>query len=216
VRDGGATYHYVLLTVENKTETSRPWKPHVRAVVDGTKTHVACGCSGAVEQVRRRERDSSLLSVEASAGPLAPGQSKRIAAVFGPIDSGWNRLTLLVGGLVNPLVVHRVQKYGDAKLKVGDVELDPVVIADAAYEQRNTAVLDAVRKAAKESGGEVPAPTVEYREFMENRAYAVDWQREGDEFRPELDTIDFVREGWKVIGEPVVFRTVTPRFVSGS
>jgi hypothetical protein len=204
VRDAGQTYHYVLLTVGNDTAVARPWQPFIQAETDTGRVHVACGCSGAVEQVRRRERDPSLLSVEGSVGKIAPGEKKKIAAVFGPIDSSWSRVSVLVQGLVNPVVTHRVQKYGEK-----------VIVSDAAYEERNEKVMEEVRKAAKESGGEVPAPTMEYREFMERRAYAITWQRKGDEFRPEEDPIEFVSEGWRVLGDPVILRTWTPQYTGG-
>jgi hypothetical protein len=206
VRDGGSTYHYVVLTVENQTGLARPWKPFVQAVVDGGKrTHVACGCGGALDAVRRRERDSSIQSLEASAGDLPSGQSRKIAAIFGPIDSGWNAVDVQVQGLVNPVVWHRVQKYGEK-----------VVISDSAYDARNEKVMEEVRKAAKESGGEVPPSVPEYQEFVERRAYSMEWRREGDEFRPEDDIIEFVREGWKILGDPVVLRTVKVSSGSGS
>jgi hypothetical protein len=201
VRDGGQTFHYVVLTVENQTGVPRTWQPFIQAETDMGRTHVACGCPGAVEQVRRRERKPDLLSVEQSAGKIENGAKKEIAAVFGPVDPSWNRITLLVQGLVNPVVVHRVQKYGEK-----------VVVSDAAYEERNEKVMEEVRKAAKESGGEVPKPTIEYQELVERRAYAIVWQRKGDEFRPEDDPIEWVSEGWRVLGDPKVLRTWVPRY----
>jgi hypothetical protein len=211
VNDGGQTYHYALLTVTNDTKIARPWKPYIQAATDSGRTHVACGCSGAFERIKRRERKPSLLSVEASHGTIAPGESKELVAIFGPIDTSWSRLVLNVQGLVNTSVWHQVAKYGqDAEGK------DQFVIHDAAYEERNAKLMAALQKAAKESGGDVPAPTKEWKEFLERRAWAIEWKRMGDEFRPETDPIELVREGWRVLSEPTVLKTVVPKYGGGS
>jgi hypothetical protein len=38
---------------------------------------------------------------------------------------------------------------------------------------------------------------------------AIEYARDGDEFRPDDDLIRFVREDWEVIGEPKLIRTIT-------
>jgi hypothetical protein len=55
----------------------------------------------------------------------------------------------------------------------------------------------------------MPTPTVEFREVKENRVLAITYERTGDEFGRDADPIRFVREGWKVLGDPVKLRTVS-------
>ena len=43
-------------------------------------------------------------------------------------------------------------------------------------------------------GAEIPKPTAEYQNVIEKRVWAVDYARQGDEFRPDDDPIAFVAE----------------------
>jgi hypothetical protein len=102
-----------------------------------------------------------------------------------------------VNGLVNPITTLKVLKYGDKQ-----------VVLEAAYAARNLRVMEELKTAAKASGSDMPQPTSEYQEVLEKRVRVIEYERDGDEFRPDDDLIQFVREAWEVLGEPKVLRTI--------
>ena len=82
---------------------------------------------------------------------------------------------------------------------------------DTAYLDRNEQVMKELREEAAKSGGTVPAPTPEYREVVEDRAFVMVFGRSGDEFQPENDPISFVSERWEILGEPKVIRVLASK-----
>jgi hypothetical protein len=197
VRDGagGVTaYHYVVLEVTNATGHGRHWYPLLKALTDTGKTYIAGGCPQALPAVRRAEGDEQLVSMESTVGMLANGRTVRMAAIFGPVDPLYDRLTLQLYGLVDPIAIFRIEKYGDQE-----------IVADAVYYERNSKILDGIR--AESEDGQLPPPQIEYREVRENRYWNMVYERLGDEFNAEDDHITFVGEGWKADGELKVLRT---------
>lgn len=199
----GATrpYHYITLKVTNNTAYAREWRPVVRAIVNTKPTAptYAMPLVEALEAIRRQERDAKLVPVSETAGLIQPGETKSCVAIFGRLDPMYHRINIQIGGLVNPVVVYQVEKYPG----------DRLMIADPAYYDRNQKVLEALRKEAKEANSDrLPAPEVEYQEFLENRQWDIEYSRRGDEFRAEDSMIRFESKGWKVLGDPQYLRTI--------
>ncbi len=205
---GERTYYYMTLTVTNKTGLPRPWHPVVIAHTDTTHpVYVAGGFAPALEEIRRVEDNPALVPVEASgwkndaSGKIQDGETKALAAIFGPIDAQWSHFRIEVLGLINPSATLKVQKYGEGKWTV----------SDTVYLERNEKVLADLRAEAQKTGGAMPTPTPEYHEVVESRAKVIEYYRSGDEFRPDDDPIQFVRERWEVLGEPQVIRVIPSR-----
>ncbi len=199
-----SSYHYMLITVENKTALPRPWNPHVVGRTDTNRTYVAGGYKLAVEEIRRKEGLTTLLPVEESAasladpkGKIAAGGTLTTVAVFGPVDALYDFFTIEIQGLVQPATTLRVLKYGENK----------EVVVEAAYADRNEKVMEELKKEA--GGGELPRPAVEYREVVERRAWVVEYKRLGDEFLTDDDPIEFIKEGWVILGTPTIIRSIT-------
>jgi hypothetical protein len=199
-----STFIYMVMTAENKTGLARAFRPNVLAKVDTkTEPYVAIGFPQALAAIRVKEQDSSLKLLEELAnrpgaeGRIPAGAKWTFVAIFGPVDPGWASFRVEVHGLLNAVTTIKVRKYGDKQ-----------IVLEAAYAARNEKVMAELRAAAKASGSEIPPPTVEYQEIRERRAYVIEYQRQGDEFRSDDDPIDFVREGWEVIGDPKVLRVI--------
>jgi len=116
-----------------------------------------------------------------------------------------DKITVQIFGLVDPIATYKIEQYGekssDDKVVLG---ADSVVV-DSAYWDHNQAILKRLKKAAKEAGGEMPRPAVEYQEVAETRYWSMDFERLGDEIRAEDDIIRAKGSGWKVkgvVGEP--------------
>ncbi len=75
------------------------------------------------------------------------------------------------------------------------------VIVDSVYWDRNQKILKRLKAA-----GELPKPTIQYKEVLEDRYYEMVYERLGDEFNAQDDKIDFVSEAWKARGELKVLR----------
>jgi hypothetical protein len=198
------SHYYMTMTVENGTPLARNWRPYVTLKVDTRpEAYVAGGFATALEAIRRQEGNADLMPVESTGwkkgddGKIAAGARKDLVAVFGPLDPGWSSARIEVHGLVNPITTLKVLKYGDKQ-----------VVLEAAYTQRNLKVMEELKAAAKASGSDIPQPTAEYLEVRETRARVIEYERDGDEFRPDDDLIQFVREGWEVIGDPKVLRVI--------
>jgi hypothetical protein len=181
------SYHYMVITVENKTGLPRPWRPHVVAKTDTNKTYLAGGWTNALEGIRNQEGMPTLAAIESTAGKIEAGQTLTTVAIFGPIDPLYDQFRIELESLVNPFTSLRVLKYGEGK----------EVVVEAAYYDRNQAVLEELKKAA--GGGDLPRPEVEYHDVVEKRAWVMVYQRLGDEYHAEQNPIEFVREGWEVL-----------------
>ena len=200
-----STFLYMTMKVSNKTGLPRPWRGLVTAKVDTkAEPYVAGGFPTALEAVRRQERDKELLAIEDTTfrageeGKIADGATHNLVAIFGPVDAGWAHFRIDVFGLVNPITTLKVLKYGDKQ-----------VVQESAYLERNEKVLADLAAAAKASGSDIPKAIPEYQEVLERRSYVMEFKRKGDEFRPDDDPIEFIRERWEVIGEPKVLRTIS-------
>jgi hypothetical protein len=196
-------YHYMTVTAANKTAFARDWRPKIRAVVD-TKPAApsyALPYAEALDAIRKQERKPALVMLHETGTKIEPGETKSFVAVFGRLDPAYDRVHVELRGMVNPVAVYKVEKYsGDRKIYV-----------DAAYYDRNQTVLESLRKEAKESAdGRLPSPEIEYQEVMEDRVFDIEYSRQGDEYQAEDSMIRFVREGWRVEGEPKYLRTIHP------
>jgi hypothetical protein len=194
-------YHYMTLKVTNKTAFARAWRPKVRAVTD-TKPNApyyALPLPQALDSIRKQERDAALVLLSDTGTKIDPGETKSCVAVFGRLDPAYDRVRVELRGLVNPVAVYKVEKYPG----------DRTVIVDSAYYDRNQKILESLRKEAREANSDrLPSPEVEYQEMMEDRVFDIEYARRGDEYQAEDSMIRFVREGWRVEGEPKVLRTV--------
>lgn len=203
VRDasGASTaYHYMTIKVSNETAFARKWHPLVRAITDTKKTYLAGGWAEALGTIRKLEKNEGLVSIGGTAGQIKAGATIDTVAIFGPLDSLYDTIRLEIFGLVDPIAIYKIEKYGDE-----------TVIVDAAYWDRNQEILARVRAAAREAGSEgVPAPSkVEYVQVAESRFWEMTYQRLGDEFHAEDDLITFKKEGWKVVGDPTILRVIS-------
>ena len=68
-------------------------------------------------------------------------------------------------GLVNPIALLKVLKYGDKQ-----------IVQEAAYQERNEKVMAELVAAAKASGSDVPRPTAEYQDVLERRSYVMEYR----------------------------------------
>jgi len=204
------TLLYMTMTVENKTGLPRNWRPFVTGATDSRPApYVAGGYSLALEKIRAQEGNPELQPFETTGwkkgdeGKIGNGEKRSLVAIFGPIDPYWARMTVDVQGLVNPIATLKVDKYGDKQ-----------IVVEAAYAERNAKVWDELKAAAKASGSDVPQPVGEYQEVRERRTYRIVYRRQGDEFSPDSDPIEFVSEGWYVpegtaeIPNPKTLRTI--------
>jgi hypothetical protein len=200
-----ASYHYLTMKVENGTAHPRPWRPHVVGTTDTPRpAYVAGGFPLALERIRRAERDESLQALDASQfgddkkeRKVGVGETLNLVAIFGPLDPLYDRFTVEIQGLVNPVVTLKVLKYGDRQ-----------VVLDDAYADRNRKVMDELKKEAAAGNAALPTPTEEYHEVVERRAFAIEYARAGDEYHATENPIEFVREGWKLLGEPKFIRSI--------
>ena len=201
VRDGqgNAKYvHYMTMKVANKTGNPRLWVPQVVAKTDTGKTYYSGGKTWAMAAIRKAENNQSLVPMESTSDKksrMANGASYEAVAIFGVVDALYDRITIECFGLVDPVAIFRFDVYGDEE-----------VVKDAVYWDRNQKILQRLKTAAVESGGELGKPTVEYREVLEDRYYEMIYERLGDEFRAQDDKIDFIQEGWKAKGKLKVLR----------
>jgi hypothetical protein len=194
-------YHYMTLKVTNKTAFARDWRPKVRAVTDTKpkEPYYAMPLAHALDPIRTQERNPKLVLLNDTGTKIEPGETKLCVAVFGKLDPAYDRVRVELRGLVNPVAVYKVEKYPG----------DRTVIVDSVYYERNQKVLDSLRKEAREGGNDrLPPAEVEYQEMMEDRVFDVEYTRRGDEYQAEDSMIRFVREGWRVEGEPKFLRTV--------
>jgi hypothetical protein len=194
-------YHYVTVKATNKTAFARDWRPKIRAVTDTKPTapYYALPLANALDSIRKQERDTKLVLLSDTGTKIEPGETKSFVAVFGRLDPAYDRVHVELRGFVNPVAVYKVEKYPG----------DRTVIVDSAYYERNQKVLDQLRKEARESNTDrLPSPDVEYQEMMEDRVFDIEYSRRGDEYQAEDSMIRFVREGWRVEGEPKLLRVV--------
>jgi hypothetical protein len=211
VDDGGGrkvTHFYMTMKVSNTTGHPRDWRPLVVGKTDTLHPdYVAGGFSTALEEIRRVERDATLEPVEKrpeGRSRIAAGETKNLVAVFGPVNPEWSRFRIEISGLVDPHAILKVQKYKEGE----DYTKGRYVVSDTVYLERNESVMRAMAEEAKKEGSEVPKPTPEYHEVVEDRAWVIEHRRSGDEFRPDDDPIDFVRERWEVLRDPKIIRVI--------
>jgi hypothetical protein len=196
-------YHYMTLKATNKTAFARDWRPEVRAVVD-TKPNApsyALPYPEALDAIRKQERNPTLPMLSETGTKIEPGETKSAVAIFGRLDPAYDRVHVELRGFVNPVAVYKVEKYSNNR----------VIYVDAAYYDRNQLVRESLRKEAKETAdGRLPSPEVEYQAVMEDRVFDIEYMRQGDEYQAEDSTIRFVKEGWRVEGDPKFLRTIHP------
>lgn len=196
-----STYHYMTVDVANNTPHDRQWHPLVKAITDTGKTYIAGGYADALDSIRRAEKNKNLVPIGLTAGRMKAGASAETVAIFGPVDPLYDKITVQIFGLVDPTATYKVEQYGEKSDGDNVVLGKDSVVVDSAYWDHNQAILKRLKKAAKESGGEIAKPVVEYQEVSENRYWNMEYQRLGDEFRAEDDIITFHGEGWKVQGD---------------
>lgn len=194
-------WHYMVIRATNKTAFARDWRPKVRAVTDTkpTSPYYALPLAVALDPVRKQERDPKLVLLSDTGTKIEPGETKSCVAVFGRLDPAYDRVHVELRGFVNTVAVYKVEKYTG----------DRTIIVDTAYYERNQKVLESLRKEAQEAGSDkLPSPEVEYQEMMEDRVFDIEYSRRGDEYQAEDSMIRFVREGWRVEGDPKFLRTI--------
>jgi hypothetical protein len=189
------TWHYMTMKVTNATEFPRTWSPVARAVTDTGQIRVAAGHKRALEAIRNQEGSADLVVIEDTLGKIQPQQTLHVVAIFGELDPQYDHVRIQVLGLVDPIAVYKVREY-----PTGTVVIDP------AYAARNETVLSALRQRLGEAA--LPKPEEKYQEVAERRAYEIRYERIGDEFRPYDDPITRRSEGWTIVGEPKVIRTI--------
>lgn len=219
--DGSTSaYHYITLKVTNGTSLPRPWNPMVKAITD-TKNekgepsvYIASGYGNALKAIRRQERNSKLENLGATAGKIGAGVTIDAVAIFGPLDSLYDRIDIEVHGLANAVATYEVKIYDGSEI-ADDAEITPDkgwVLADSAYWDRNQKIIKRLKDEAKASGGDgLPQPTIKYIVVKERRYWGMTFERLGDEFRAEDDLITFKGEGWMVLGNPTKLRTVNEK-----
>lgn len=201
VRDGsgGAKYvHYMTMKVTNDSGHPRTWVPQVLAKTDTGKTYYSGGNAWALKAIQKAEKNDKLVPIEGTSDSnnrLGNGMSKDTVAIFGVVDPLYDRITIEAYGLVDPVAIFRFDIYGEDE-----------VIKDAVYWDRNQKILKRLKAAAADAGGEMPKPTIEYREVREDRYFEMIYERLGDEFGAQDDKIDFVSEAWRARGELKVLR----------
>lgn len=201
-------YHYMTLKVTNNTAFAREWRPMVRAIVDSKPDapYYALPLVQALDAVRKQEKDAKLLMLNETMGKLEPGQTISCVAIFGCLCSMYDRAHVQIHGLVSSVAVFKVEKYPAAK-NPGDRN----IIVDAAYYERNQAILAALRQEAREANSDsLPTPETEVQELLERRYWDIEYSRRGDEYQAEDSMIHFEREGWKLDGEPKLLRVIVP------
>ena len=194
-------FHYMTLKATNKTAFARNWNPKVRCVVDTKPTapYYALPYPQALEAIRRQERAPELVMLHETGTKIEPNETKSCVAIFGRLDPMYDRVHVELRGFVNPVAVYKVEKYPN----------DRIIYVDSAYYDHNQAVLESLRKEAKEANSDkLPTPEIEYREVMEDRVFDIEYSRRGDEFNAEDSLIRFVKEGWRVEGEPKFLRQI--------
>jgi hypothetical protein len=199
------SYYYMVLKVTNPTDLPRPWNPRVEAVTDTHKTVGAVGNELGLAAVRQAEHDDALACIETTSGKIQPGETKTVAAIFGPLDPNADRIEVRIYGLIKATTSYKVEVYGP----------NAEVIVDAAYWQRNQEILNRLKAAAQESGGQMPQPQVEYREVRETRVWSITYERTGDEFGRDADAIRLVGEDWKILGDPQTLRVIAKPGAAG-
>ena len=148
-----------------------------------------------------------VLPIGAKAGKFAAGETREVVAIFGPLDSLYDRVKIQVFGLADGVATYRTKLYGSEPS--GDRVPDDAVIGDSAYYERNQKIIKSLREQATD--GAIPDPKVAFLVVGEKRYYEMVYERLGDEIRPEDDLITFVKQGWKVEGEPKYLRTVSAK-----
>lgn len=196
------SHHYMTITVTNPTKFARTWAPKVVALTDTNRRYLAMGGSTALPQIRKQERNKNLVLIGTTAGKIKPGQTLQTVAIFGRVDPLYDKITVQVFGLVDPIATYKVEQYGAKSGDDGVVLGADSVVVDSAYWDHNQKILKRLKKAAKDSGGDLPRPAVEYQEVAEARYWSMNFERLGDEIRAEDDIIRQKGEGeWKVKGE---------------
>lgn len=219
--DGSMTaYHYITLKVTNDTSLPRPWNPLVKATTD-TKNekgknavYVASGFGNALDAIRVQERNPKLQNLGATAGKIAAGATLHTVAIFGPLDSLYDRIDIEIHGLAAPVATYEVKIYDGSEVANQEaIGTDKAwVIVDSAYWDRNQKLLAKLKAEAAASGGDgLPEPNISYVVMQERRYWGMTFERLGDEFRAEDDLITFKSEGWKILGNPTKLRTVNAK-----
>ena len=209
-RGHAVTMLYMTMTVENKTGLARAWRPLVRASTDTRPApYVAAGYPLALEKIRAQEGNSELEAIDTTGwkkgdeGNLADGAKRSVVAIFGPIDPYWAKFTIDAEGLVNSITTLKVERYDGA-----------MIVAESAYAARNAKAWEEIKAAAKAKGAEVASPVGEYIEVLERRSFRITYKRQGDEFQPDDDPLEFVSEGWHILDgsgdapNPKILRTI--------
>lgn len=219
--DGNVSaYHYITLKVTNPTDLPRPWNPLVKAITD-TKNeqgepsvYVASGYGNALTAIRRQERNGDLENISATAGKIGAGETIDGVAIFGPLDSLYDRIDIEVHGLANPVATYEVKIYDGSDVANGEAITPDTawVIVDSAYWDRNQKILARLKAESEASGGDgLPQPNIQYVVMQERRYWGMTFERLGDEFRAEDDLITFKGEGWMIEGNPTKLRTVNEK-----
>ncbi|MDJ0521612.1 MAG: hypothetical protein QNJ90_05995 [Planctomycetota bacterium] len=205
VRDAtgkSSSHHYMTIEVTNPTKFARGWHPLVKALTDTNRTYLAAGGSSALATIRKLERNPNLVPIGTTAGKIKPGQKLQTVAIFGRLDPLYDRINVQVFGLVDPIATYKIEQYGSKSSDDNVVLGADSVVVDSAYYDHNQKILKRLKKAAKDSGGDLPRPAVEYQEVAEARYWSLNFERLGDEIRSEDDIIRQKGEGeWKVKGE---------------
>jgi hypothetical protein len=77
------SYHYMTVAVTNPTSLPRPWNPLAEAITDTKQTRLAVGNGHAIDEIRAAEHDNELVPIEATAGKIQPGETKKTAQEAG-------------------------------------------------------------------------------------------------------------------------------------
>ena len=192
-QDGSARTFYVLpFTVTNKGENDAPLGLHMVAHVGSNprkrKSHIALPTKDAEVFYRRMAGSSEIKNVQDinAMKTLAPGKSVKGLAVFGTFHREWDVARVVVTGLEPRAIPTRVRVYGS----------NGFTLPHRAYHAHNKAVL---KKAGKDADF-----TDKWVVLQHNVAFEMTFEREGDEFAPQLDPIIARGTDWTVLNPTIV------------
>lgn len=186
-QDGSARTFYVLpFTVTNKGENDAPLGLHMVSQVGSSprkrKAHIAMPSRDAEVFYRRMARNSDIKNVQElnAMKTLGAGKSAKGLAVFGTFSREWDVARVVVTGLEPRAISTRVRVFGSHGF----------TLPHRAYHAHN--------KAVREKAGKDADSTDKFVVLKHNIAFEMTFERQGDEFAPQLDPIIARGTDWTV------------------
>ncbi|MHC4940757.1 MAG: hypothetical protein ACYTHK_17590 [Planctomycetota bacterium] len=192
-QDGSARTFYALpFTITNKGENDAPLGLHMVAHVGSSprkrKTHISMPSQDAEVFYRRMARSSEIKNVQQinAMKTLGAGKSVKGLAVFGTFDREWDVARVVVTGLEPRAIPTRVRVFGS----------NGFTLPHRAYHAHNKAVMKKAGKDADYSD--------KFVVLKHNVAFEMNFERQGDEFAPQLDPIIARGTNWTVMNPEIV------------